>query len=753
MRRFRVFPVIFIVVGAGVGTAHADERATTTMPPVVQNWRTFTTRDGLPHDSIRAIHVEGDRLWVGTDGGLAVREHGKWRTWKRLAANANEPLAPISAIDVDPETGDAWLGTWGGGVLRLTGGRFDRFDQINSGLAGDLVFDVLFTRGKVFVATNGGLSSYDPLTQKWALYLERRDGPSQTAVTTLGVDPAGTALNIGAWCGRLWRLDLDGRDLKPDAGPPGGLPIAGSADSKRRRGAATALAWGGGALWWASQDRVYRRSADGTWDARMIEAGLRQTDFVQCIAPGDAEELWLGTDQGLCALVDGASRTWVSYRLCDSPPQITTSVYREDRLIARLTSTQGFGHNRIRCIAVSGGEVWVGTPCGLARGSGRARCSGLETPTSSQPSPRGATPGATAEDVTMPPVGGDVVGLSKRTVPVGVLMPVNKTMPLPGRQVVSLSRVDLPAVQLAVEEANAQGGYRGALPFQLERDVHGYGRYGWYLPEDELITASEVSGVRGLVGSIGPSERIATACITRTETPVVNAAATPATVDEAVTPWIVRCPKDGRPRIEDLATYLFVESGFKRPAVLRIQGAGASPITDSFIRLAIEHGCPPVLDDVVAPAGEAPGSIIETLREARADCVVSFCKADEAAWIVRSLRNADLHLPFVGGPKIVRHDFGSLAGGKPGRVMALWGCPSVLTADGRSGLAARYQRRFKVSIGIGAFRDYEAMSHLLSAINLAGLDREAIRETLASMRAANVARLEDGRWRFGSPRP
>jgi hypothetical protein len=41
-------------------------------------WRTFTTNDGLPSDKAFAVRVAGQRVWVGTDAGLAYYEGGRW---------------------------------------------------------------------------------------------------------------------------------------------------------------------------------------------------------------------------------------------------------------------------------------------------------------------------------------------------------------------------------------------------------------------------------------------------------------------------------------------------------------------------------------------------------------------------------------------------------------------------------------------------------------------------------------------------
>jgi hypothetical protein len=81
------------------------------------------------------------------------------------------PAEPISAIARDPLTGDAWIGTLGGGLVRESAGRLDRFTQFNSGLAGDQVLALAVWRGRVFVATTRGISVHDPRADLWTLHL------------------------------------------------------------------------------------------------------------------------------------------------------------------------------------------------------------------------------------------------------------------------------------------------------------------------------------------------------------------------------------------------------------------------------------------------------------------------------------------------------------------------------------------------------------------------------------------------------
>ena len=49
-------------------------------PYVYSQWESFYAADGLPNDHIFALRADGDRLWVGTEGGLALYEDGRWRS-------------------------------------------------------------------------------------------------------------------------------------------------------------------------------------------------------------------------------------------------------------------------------------------------------------------------------------------------------------------------------------------------------------------------------------------------------------------------------------------------------------------------------------------------------------------------------------------------------------------------------------------------------------------------------------------------
>jgi ligand-binding sensor domain-containing protein len=44
-------------------------------------WENFTVADGLPNNRVYAVAVDGDRVWAGTDNGLALYENGKFKVF------------------------------------------------------------------------------------------------------------------------------------------------------------------------------------------------------------------------------------------------------------------------------------------------------------------------------------------------------------------------------------------------------------------------------------------------------------------------------------------------------------------------------------------------------------------------------------------------------------------------------------------------------------------------------------------------
>lgn len=687
--------------------------ATTGPRPGREGWRRFTVDNGLPDDFIRAVHVAADQVWVGTDGGLALRSDG---TWKRWTQEDGLPWPAIQAIDVDEQTQEVWLGTWGGGLVRFSGGRFDQFDQRNSGLAGDLVFDVLVEGGRVWAATNAGLSAFDPIADTWDTHFPRSADARQQVVTALCRDPAGAARFYAAeWCGRLWERGVS-RDVWTQVHAPPALLTEASGEGAAVLGATLCIESGGETLWWLTTRGLMRRGTSGRWEVSGLEMKPARSSIIHCLAAANSERVWLGTDQGLQVLTD-----WKTGALSACP-------------------APGGG---IRCIAFQGDRAWVGTTKGLIMGPRQAPAGGFPptlTTLANDPRPRHLT-----------------------EVPIAVIGPMKKLVGLPGEHAPGAVRriyADRLAVQLAIRLANERGGYRGEIPFTLATSPKGYDRYGWGTPEDDYHMYAYDDEVLGLVARFTPDCQTDSAVALHTEVPVVNAARSPAALPEEINPWVFRCRSYDARYHELLLDYVVDELGRTRIAILRTAGGPAQWHLDQWSRHARRRGLAPVADLFLNPKARHLAPQLRALKQAKPDVVLTWSGAQLSAEILRLLRDEGLSSLFVGCGEIVCDSFTDAAGEEPGRVIAAYPCnhdsAEAVAEEFAKQPAKRPSAMRKPRLPVEAHSSFDAASHLLEAINIAGLDRRAIRRTLRDMDEAALARLVDGRWetftRFDSRR-
>ena len=679
-------------------------------PSVYRTWRTFTTDDGLPDASIRVIRVVDGDVWVGTDAGLARRNDDGWSSW---TAADGLPEAPVSAIEIDPRTGDLWLGTWGGGLLRFTGGRFDRFTQFNSGLAGDLIFDLAVADGRVWTAGNGGVNAFDPVTGTWDLYLETRADTALPAVTALL--STGDHLYAGAWCGPLLRHDAERGEWLPI----GAAPVVAAGEPRiTLAGGETeiALAAGGSALWWTSRGRLFRREKGDPWPGLSLARPDAAAGFVTSLAARSDRELWIGSSAGL-------------------------TVVRAGQVVESHEVEAALPDPRVRCLAFEGDDLWVGTPRGLALGTDR---------TPWKPSKLSAEG---AESVVSPAAAGP--GRWKGEARIGVLGPFTRPVSLPGASSPwPTPPVDRGAVARAVERANDRRT-RPDRVFALVDNVVSFMRYGWVTAQDSFAMLRDEYHAHGLVGYIGPDAFMDNAVASRTEVPVVNIAPTDPTLDESLNPWVFRCGEND-PRLQlRLLDFVFDSLGRSRPALLRTPGEETEARLERWSRHSAARGHAPVAELEWKPGDAELPARIEELRRSRADVVLTWADARQTAALVRELRAAGLTHLVVGSDRVIGSEFVELAGPEPGSVIALSRCPHLdLAGDAAARDEEAMRRRPDIARKPAlpqAGRSLDAAAHLAVAIELAGTEREAIRRMLDAMSRLRVARLEDGAWVVEEP--
>ena len=81
-------------------------------------WTTYRETDGLASDYVRAIAVDGNNIWFGTNNGVSVFDGSNWTTYGTADGLVNKI---VNAIAIDQE-GNKWFGTYKGASKLDDGG-------------------------------------------------------------------------------------------------------------------------------------------------------------------------------------------------------------------------------------------------------------------------------------------------------------------------------------------------------------------------------------------------------------------------------------------------------------------------------------------------------------------------------------------------------------------------------------------------------------------------------------------------------
>ena len=342
--------------GRDAGSAKATKNATESMP-VYGNWQTFTTHDGLPSDKVYCVRVDDDRVWAGTNRGLALLDHGKWTVFDEEDGLAHHN---VLAIDVSPLTGDVWIGTMGG-LNRWSGGQFETFSQFNSGLANDVIYSVACDGKDVWVATGGGASMLDTYTGEWAIYTQQ-NAPMHEP-WTYGVCAGGNKIFIAAWGGGVIEWNKQTQRFRDYVDPDGEMEIDLFPDDGLVHDITTGVSYAHDILWVATYFGMSRY--DGTrWKGYFDHDSGLASNFINYVkARGDV--VWLCTDNGLSSF---NSHTWVTYQNSGSTKagKVIIDGNSPDERILKTTDT--ISHNFTTGVDFDGDEIWVATEKGLCHG-------------------------------------------------------------------------------------------------------------------------------------------------------------------------------------------------------------------------------------------------------------------------------------------------------------------------------------------------------------------------------------------------
>jgi len=347
-------------------------------PFVYRQWDHFSTANGLPNDHIFAVKVHGPKVWVGTEDGLACldKRTGEWQSW---GEKDGLPWRVVSSIDVNPKTGEVWLGLFGGGLARFSAGRFDHYHQLNSGLVNDVVYGVAVEHDNVWAATTAGASRYDTIGDKWSIYTEQ-NAPMEE-IWNYGVCYNDGLVYLGVWGSGVLEFDIATEQWKDYLDPDREMEIDLYRDDGIIHVITTGVSYIEKALWVSTYFGVCRY--DGRhwrgWYAH--ESGL-PSDFNNAVKGRSAQEAWYCTDKGVGALMDFDTDTWVTYTTDGVNPTGQAVIQRGEQVLATIDTGYNLSHNYALAVDFDGNDVWIGTSKGLCRGVGTGYYPRLQTPPS-----------------------------------------------------------------------------------------------------------------------------------------------------------------------------------------------------------------------------------------------------------------------------------------------------------------------------------------------------------------------------------
>lgn len=346
--------------------------------PIYDHWESFTSAEGLPSDKIFCVRVDGDRVWVGTDNGLALYQEGGWTVF---GVEEGLPHRAILSLDVSPHTGDLWIATMGG-LARYSAGRIDAFTQLDSGLSNDFVHDVACDPEDAYIwaATAMGLSRLDLRLGTWAVFTEQNTPMREPWPYSVSIDRG--VLWVGAWGGGVLELRKDAGLWREYRDPDKEMEIDLLSDDGPVHDVTAGVAFRSGVLWQATYFGLSRYDGREWRSYFQNDSGLA-SDFINFVrARGSIA--WLCTDGGLNA-TDG--QRWVTYRR-GADGRGEALLYEGNRQLSRRSLGSIFLHNFVQGIDFQENDIWVATDGGVSRGASRTPGGAFAGPERSpEPSP------------------------------------------------------------------------------------------------------------------------------------------------------------------------------------------------------------------------------------------------------------------------------------------------------------------------------------------------------------------------------
>jgi ABC-type branched-subunit amino acid transport system substrate-binding protein len=288
----------------------------------------------------------------------------------------------------------------------------------------------------------------------------------------------------------------------------------------------------------------------------------------------------------------------------------------------------------------------------------------------------------------------------------------------------------LRACRLAIEEANAKGGYlKRQIPFELcvRNDNALWGASG-----SEVIHLAYKDNVWAIIGGVdGANTHIAIRVSLKIEIPWMTPGDLDPTYIETNIPWVMRCIGDDRQQNYLLVDYLFRKMNCQRVAILRASNRygrfGVREIRDGARRLNR-----PIVIEMAHKVGADDLTMhLDRIEAAKPDAIVYWGDAEDAARALNGIRSRGMKLPVFFCDRAVSEEFLKTAGPNAEGVICTYPWNPERKDPKLVAFKDAFKKRWGVEPDTYAAHAYDGVNMLIWGIQTAGLNRAKIRDVLA----------------------
>ena len=283
--------------------------------------------------------------------------------------------------------------------------------------------------------------------------------------------------------------------------------------------------------------------------------------------------------------------------------------------------------------------------------------------------------------------------------------------------------------ELALAEANAEGGYRGKpfkLVFRSDDQIWGSAR-----EVAKLVYEDSVWAVMGSIGS--QSTHIAEQIITKAHVPLIGPAATDPSLTQINIPWMFRCMPDDEHIARVLGTHIFRAKGHQKVAAIAAKTSDSRIAVAEFEKMARRLGTPLVLSLKFDPGEQDFSHPLRVIERVGVQALVIWGQPEEATRLIRQMRERGMSQEIFGGPQLAFPAFLKRAGPFAEGVTVIAPCDLWRDDPLLQTFRRRFSERYGESPDVIAAYAYDGMNLLIRAIRAGGLNRAKIRDALAGV--------------------